>query len=537
MMRGSVSEAVTRDRWRPRLGLVVLGVLAMVAALPLIGLFFFRVYENQFIRETETELIAQSAVLSAMTAREIEAAPEGAGLLGARQPLPQTSEPTIIYRPIAPELDLASAEILDRRPSAATPVQAPASLSLEIGGRLQPVLTEVQAITLAGFRITDAAGTVIAGAQERGLSLAHLPEVASALRGRYRAVLRQRISLEPPPPVYSISRGTGVRIFAAMPVIVQGRVAGVVYASRTPSNVLRHLYGERTNVALAAAAVIAATLLIAYVFSRAITRPIHALVARSAEIARGNRAVLDRPGPLGTHEIALLSRGLDRMARRLHERSDYIATFAAHVSHELKSPLTAIQGAAELLRDARTDPEAAMNAAEQLRFLDNILADTARLTALLGRLREQARADNPDVSGTTTLAAIAAELAGAFPELAITAAGAFDRGIAISPENAGIVFAHLSDNASRHGAESLRITARIKGEKLEVTVIDDGEGIARANRASIFEAFFTTRRESGGTGLGLGIVRAMLEAHDGAIALIPSRTGAAFALRIPLEPD
>ena len=525
-----------RDRWRPSLGLVVVGVLAMVAALPLIGLFFFRVYENQFIRETETELIAQCAVLAAFTAREIEDAPGGARLLGAQQPPPAMPDPIVFIRPIAPELDLASVAILERRPSALAAITAPDPLSLEIGTRLQPVLAEVRAITLAGFRITDKAGTVIAGAQEIGLSLAHLPEVAAALKGRYQAVLRQRISTEPAPPIYSISRGTGVRIFAAMPITVQGRVAGVVYASRTPSNVLRHLYGEREKLALAALAVITATLLIAYVFSRAITRPIHALVVRSAEIARGNRAVLDRPGPLGTHEIALLSRGLDRMARRLNERSDYIATFAAHVSHELKSPLTAIQGAAELLRDAQTDPGDAMSRPEQLRFLDNILADTARLTALLGRLREQARADNPDVRGSTTLAIVAEDLAAAFPDLAIVAAGAVESRIAMSSENAAIVFAHLADNASRHGATALRISARAEGGVLEVSVRDDGEGISQANRANIFDSFFTTRRESGGTGLGLGIVRAMLEAHDGFIALLPSDDGAAFALRIPLEP-
>ncbi|KAB1072346.1 sensor histidine kinase [Methylobacterium planeticum] len=523
------------DKWRPSLGLVVLGVLTTVLALPLVGLSFFRVYENQLIREAEAELIAQGAVLTAVFAREIEEAPGGAKLLGAVARSPEDRTPANPFTPVEPSLDLTRDEILDRRPAAVEPGTAAAPLALAIGGRLQSVLQRAQAVTLAGFRITDAAGTVIAGRNEIGQSLAHLPEVAAALEGRNRAVLRQRISAHPPPPLYSISRGTSVRVFVAMPVLVGDRVAGVVYASRSPNNIVRQLYGEWRKVALTAAAILGATLAIAIVFSRAITRPIHALVARSAEIARGNRAVLARPGPLGTREVALLSCGLDRMARQLHERSDYVATFAAHVSHELKTPLSAIQGAAELMRDAQSDPAAGMSGPEQMRFLDNILADAARLTALLGRLREQARADNPDIRGTTTLMRVVAGLERAFPDLAIAVQGDLDRPFAMSPENAGIVFSHLADNAARHRAASLQLVAQVRGPHLEVIVRDDGEGISEQNWSRIFDAFFTTRREGGGTGMGLGIVRAMLQAHGGTIRALRSEQGAAFAIGIPLR--
>ncbi len=99
------------------------------------------------------------------------------------------------------------------------------------------MLERTQAVTLAGFRITDRDGTVIAGRNEIGRSLAGLPEVAAALEGRFTSVLRRRVSDEPPPALTSISRGTRVRLFAAMPILVGERVAGVVYASRTPSNV------------------------------------------------------------------------------------------------------------------------------------------------------------------------------------------------------------------------------------------------------------------------------------------------------------
>ncbi|RWD15777.1 MAG: two-component sensor histidine kinase, partial [Mesorhizobium sp.] len=75
------------------------------------------------------------------------------------------------------------------------------------------------------------------------------------------------------PPLYSVSRGTRVRVFVALPVEVEGRVAGVVYLSRTPNNIVKHLYGERGKVTLAAIAIVGGTLLIGLVFLRTVSRP------------------------------------------------------------------------------------------------------------------------------------------------------------------------------------------------------------------------------------------------------------------------
>ena len=61
-----------RDKWRPTVGLVIFTALAAAATLPLVGLFFFRLYDNQLIHQTQAELIAQSRVLAAVYAREVE---------------------------------------------------------------------------------------------------------------------------------------------------------------------------------------------------------------------------------------------------------------------------------------------------------------------------------------------------------------------------------------------------------------------------------------------------------------------------------
>ena len=428
-----------------------------------------------------------------------------------------------------PQLNLTSTDIRGPRPDAKLAQKWPEAGFFEIAEQLRPIILATQRHTLAGFRILDPHGTIVGGRGDVGLSLAHVEEVAEALRGRYASALRQRISDEPPPPVYSISRGTRVRVFAALPVIVENRVAGVVYASRTPSNIVKYLYGERHNVFLAALAVIAVALVVGLVFLRTINRPIHELIRRTQAIGEGDRDAIHPLAHHGTKEIALLSQSFFTMARSLFARSEFVATFAAHVSHELKSPLTSIQGAAELLRDS----DSSMTDSERQRFLNNIIADSQRLTVLLQRLRELAKADNPQIAGKTSLRQAMEDIRKAFPDIDINVQGNLDQDIAMSRENASIVFSHLVDNAERHNARVVTVHIRDDDGETHAIVVDDGDGISEQNRAKIFDTFFTTRRETGGTGMGLRIVRSMLVAHGGSIQLLPSKRGAKFEIRLP----
>ena len=92
--------------------------------------------------------------------------------------------------------------------------------------------------------------------------------------------------------LYSMSRGTGMRVFTAMPVIVRDQVAGVIYASRTPSNVFKYLYEQRAKLALAILCMIVPTLLIGFLFHRTITEPMRELIERTNLIGKGDRDAL-----------------------------------------------------------------------------------------------------------------------------------------------------------------------------------------------------------------------------------------------------
>lgn len=520
-------------KWRPTLAMIVTGMLSFAVALPLAGVFLFRIYENQLVRQAESELIAQSAVLAVMIEKRVASEIPADVPLGVAVP-PPAAQPSEPYRPIVPSLDLATDELLPSRPPAREPATPPNPAFLALGRSITPDLIATQRVTLAGFRLLDPFGTVIAGREETSLSLAHVEEIATALTGAFRSVIRQRISKNAPPPVYSLSRGTGIRVFTATPIVVRGQIAGVLYASRTPANVFKHLYDERYKATLAALSVVLLTALAGFVFHRTLTEPVRQLMARTRAIAAGDRKAIRPLDHHGTAEIAQLSQSFIDMASSLAQRSDFIETFAVHVSHELKSPLTSIRGAAELLRDDVA--ESSMSAAERERFLDQIIADTARLSALMTRLRDLARAENTPIAGTTALAPLLKGLQADHPTIGISTSGELDTRVGMSVENLRIALSHLIDNAARHGAQKIFLHARGEAGTLELIIRDDGPGISSNNRDRIFEPFFTTRRAEGGTGMGLSIVRAMIEAHGGNIALL-EQPGAVFKIILPVDLD
>lgn len=516
-----------RRKFRPPIRAIVVLMLLIAVATPMVGLFFFRVFENQLIRKTEAELIAQSAALAASMKLEIRERRIPPGALGAAAPEDVQAGYKVAFSPYGASLDLASDPVLPPRPDPepAPPVDAAYGA---LGDALEPVIEETRRRTLAGIQILDPRGVVLTG-REVGRSLAHVEEVRDALAGRLSQRLRTRLRRKPAPWLYYLTKGASLRVFVAFPVIAEGRVAGVIYASRTPAHVMQVAWAERRSLALAAGATLAAVLVFGLIATRALTGPIHALTERTRRIAAGDRSAMAPLRYHGTREVAELSETFLRTSRRLHDRSENVAAFAAHVSHELKSPLTAIQGAAELIRESEDDMTPEMRRS----FLDNIVEDSARMTLLVRRLLELARAEvaEAEQTGVSTAPAAMAEVA---TPLRVTVDGDADAEIAMPSEKLAAIFGNLADNAARHGAEALTINVAARAGRALIRVADDGDGVSPSNRAKLFEPFFTTCRAAGGTGMGLPIVRALVEAHDGRIALGESDGGAAFEIDLPL---
>ncbi len=418
------------ESFRPRLRTILLIVNLAVLVLPLGSLLFFRIYENQLVRQTESELISQGAVLAASYRQEVLERQSAIDSYGRKTtPLPTEKLGDFVYVPILPQLDLTAADPLPERPDGKTNSVPPDPTALAASEKLTAIISEARKSTLAGLKILDFNGVEVAGRFEVGQSFAHVQEVALALNGKYASVIRKRGPRKTLPGWSSISRGTSIRVFVAYPIIYQNRLFGVAYLSRTPNSILHHMYDQRRTIFFAGLTILGLTLLLALLTSATIARPINRLIKRARAIAKGDVEAMTPMRRPGTQEMAMLSKSFSEMALTLHQRSEYISNFAAHVSHEFKTPLTSIQGAAELLEEHYET----MSSEERKRFTSNILGDTNRLSLLVTRLLELAQADSitPD-GGVTIIAEGLNELAAKYGQLS---AKGIDGELAISPAN------------------------------------------------------------------------------------------------------
>jgi signal transduction histidine kinase len=395
---------------------------------------------------------------------------------------------------------------------------------------LAPVMLSTSDTTQAAIRLIDRNGTIVTG-RMAGMSYAHVPEVSEALSGRLRTVLRHNGAYERRYPLEWLSRASDILIHHVRPVRVDGQVVGALLLTRSPRALFRGIYEDKGKIMIGIGLIFATLVLLSGLLSRGIAKPIEELSAATKGLALGKGGVPEPP-PTAAIEIQSLYLDFAAMAEAIDRRSRYLRDFAHAVSHEFKTPLAGIRGGIELLEDHH----GTMDDNDRRRFLANIAADADRLAQLVSRLLELARADmaRPEQGDTTSEAelreilasegkiAIDIELPQALPPLAVP------------PATMRAVLASLVQNSIQAGASRALAEGRIEGARLLLDLTDDGPGIAEADRERVFEPFFTSRRTSGGTGLGMPIARSLLEASLASIELLPSEKGARFRLSLPL---
>jgi len=286
----------------------------------------------------------------------------------------------------------------------------------------------------------------------------------------------------------------------------------------------------------------------------AMRRPLEELVAAAGRLASGDRSARVEVG--GLAETATLGAAFNEMASELEqeesrrEELDRLKDeFVLTASHELRSPLTSVQGFAELLmldRDSLTP--------QQAETVEIILDNCRHLVRLLNDLLDLARSD----VGRLAIQRQPTEVAPLVEDVVRTMRAQTEAGhqslredlppglplIDVEPDRIRQILVNLLTNAHEYSPEgaSITVAARAVGAEVEISVSDNGQGIPEDQLGRIFDRF--TRGDAGltqrvgGTGLGLAISKSLAELHGGSIAAESTvGVGSTFRVRLPIAPD
>lgn len=304
--------------------------------------------------------------------------------------------------------------------------------------------------------------------------------------------------------------------------------ARLVVAHESSRRAIRALYDLRYQMAkLTAFQLVLAGLLGVWLGWR-VVRPIEALRGQVLErtgTVRMDAVVLDRDDELGD-----LAGAFNQLLDALRERNQANKRFAEDLAHEMKNPVAAIRTASEALQG----PIDAKRAARLRRILDS---SSQNLDQVITGFLELARAEAglpDDERGPVDVAALARGLGEVFSAqheaLTVSVTAPSEAVVVGAPSQLEGALRNLLANACAFAQARVEIEVRDAPEGVVVQVSDDGPGLEDEDLPRIWDRFFSRRK--GGTGLGLAMTRAVVEAHGGEV-LATSPRGACFTLRIP----
>ncbi|HEY9153196.1 MAG TPA: HAMP domain-containing sensor histidine kinase [Anaerolineales bacterium] len=287
------------------------------------------------------------------------------------------------------------------------------------------------------------------------------------------------------------------------------------------------------------------SLILAFVIARWIADPLQRLISAARDFPQGTAMPVDARGP---HEVQELTRVFNAMMTRVQASQKSQRDFVANVSHELKTPLTSIQGFAQAIMDGTVDtPEARKQAAEV------IYNEAGRMHRMALDLLDLARLDAGIINLQMSLVDVRALLNGIVEKFTPMASKA---GVALNAkfgndlpallgdgDRLAQVFTNLVDNALKFTPQGGSITLRAirDRDEIQVAVDDTGKGIPKDDVPHIFDRFYQadSARAGGehhGAGLGLAIVHEIVAAHGGRISVRSTLgRGTAFIVHLPLN--
>ncbi|WP_280244443.1 sensor histidine kinase [Nocardia abscessus] len=320
---------------------------------------------------------------------------------------------------------------------------------------------------------------------------------------------------------------------AALAVTLAGGQPATVYAGSSLETADSAVADARQAMLIGLTPLLAVVAAVTWLVTRRALRPVEAIRRQLAEIMDGD---LSRrvPEPGSRDEIARLASTTNATLAALEESTERQRRFIADAAHELRSPIASLRTQLEV---ARAHPE--------LLELDGLIIDTIRLEHLAADLLLLARLDageQPRPDRVDLAALVHEELEHRVGDRVAVQVAVPEQTVAVTGSRTQLarVLGNLVDNAQRHAASTVRVAVE-RGADGEVvlSVADDGPGVPDADRDRIFQRFVrlddARTRDEGGAGLGLAIVRDVVERHRGIIRVTDGAPGGAcFVVTLPV---
>lgn len=377
--------------------------------------------------------------------------------------------------------------------------------------------------------ITNDRGIVLfdSDGKNTGKDFSRWNDVYLTLRGQYGA----RSTRDDP------NDDTSSVMHVAAPIRDGDRIIGVLTVAKPIATVQPFVERSQQKILRRSGVLLAGSLLIGLAFAFWLTHSLRKLQRYVASVEAGEKAILPR---LGNDEIGTLGRALDAMRNKL-EGKEYVENLMHTLAHELKSPIAAIQGSAELMKED-------MPAAERRHFLDNILSQNQRQKQLIDKLLALVKVEKQQQLTSVTAVGLielldqvqsdfASKLAAKSLHLEIVVEDVMLRGDVLLLRQA---LGNLLDNAIDFApsGSSVTINTDKANNVIDITLQDRGPGIPEYATVRIFDRFYSLPRPDGAksTGLGLPFVKEVAFLHGGTVSVSNQAGGGVCArLQLPLS--
>lgn len=394
-----------------------------------------------------------------------------------------------------------------------------------------PIFGFVKSQTSLGVYVTDDTGKVLFSTvkEQVGKDFSQWNDVHRTLSGQYGARSTRIVKEDSRTSVYHV----------AAPIHLQGRLAGVATVFKKESSILVFLDTTLRKIFFWSVCAVILLILLSGLMTLWITIPLRELKSYALAVAKGQAVQLPRTR---VSDLRELGQSMEQMRVAL-EGKKHVEKYTQALTHELKSPLTAIRGAAELSLEE-------MNVQQRERFLNNIIEESKRSHILLEQLLKlsELEAGGPhDKKQRVSVGQVVSQLSESMKsqleqkKITLTLRNKLEQDDVYGDSLLlSLALSNLLQNALEFSSEKseIAVSFQAEGEDLVVSVSDQGSGVPDFAKDRLFEKFYSLERpgtKKKGTGLGLSFVQEIAKHHRGTVWWRPGEAPfvTIFSLKLP----